>query len=84
VGVTLDKMVSGAPIEGTMLSSKQLIYEEIKKHIKAGLRSILDDAALDLCPPMRPDHGFIEMVSALLLLVPLDFFLLPDPRLGQL
>jgi hypothetical protein len=75
-------MVLGAPIDGAVLSSEQLTHEEIKKHIKAGLESVPNDAALDLYPPMRPDHGFIEMVSALLLLVPLDFFLLPNPGLG--
>jgi hypothetical protein len=63
---------------------EQLTHEEIKKHIKARLGIVPDDATLDLCPPMHPDHGFIEMVSALLLLVPLDFFLLPDPGLGRL
>jgi hypothetical protein len=70
----LDEMVPSAPIEGTSLLSKQLTSEEIKKHIKAGLGSVPDDATLDLCPPMCPNHDFIEMVSALLLLVPLDFF----------
>jgi hypothetical protein len=70
----LDEKVPGTPIKGMALSSEQLIHEEIKKRIKVGLRSIHDDAALDLCPPMHPDHGFIEMVSTFLLFVPLDFF----------
>jgi hypothetical protein len=80
----LGEKVPSTPIKGMALSSEQLIFEEIKKHIKVGLRSVPDDAALDLCPPMHLDHGFIEMVSTFLLLVPLDFFTLPDPRLGRL
>jgi hypothetical protein len=80
----LDEMVLGVPIEGTTLLSEQLTSEEIKKCIKARLESVPNDAALDLCPPMCPNHDFIKMVSALLLLVPLVFFLLPDLGLERL
>jgi hypothetical protein len=60
----LDKMVPNAPLEGTMLVTGELDREEIKKHIKSVLRNVPSDAALDIHPPMRPDDGFIEMVSA--------------------
>jgi 23S rRNA U2552 (ribose-2'-O)-methylase RlmE/FtsJ len=70
----LDKMVPSAPIEGMALLSEQLTHEEMKKRIKARLGSVPNDIILDLCPPMHLDHGFVEMVSAFLLLIPLDFF----------
>jgi hypothetical protein len=35
----------------------------MKKRIKSVLRSVPPDAVLDVQPPMRPDDGFIEMVS---------------------
>jgi hypothetical protein len=60
----LDEMVPNAPLEGTMLMTGELDREEIKKHIKSMLGSIPSNAALNVHPPMHPDDGFIEMVSA--------------------
>jgi hypothetical protein len=47
-----------------MLVMEELDRKEIKKRIKSALRSVPSDATLALHPPMRPDDGFIEMVSA--------------------
>jgi hypothetical protein len=60
----LDEMVSNTPLEGTVLVMEELDHEEIKKRIKSVLGSVSSNAALDLHPPMHPDDGFIEMVSA--------------------
>jgi hypothetical protein len=65
----LDEMVPGAPIEDNTFV-RAAHPQQNQERIKAGLGSIPDDAALDLCPSMRPNHGFVEMLSALLLLVP--------------
>jgi hypothetical protein len=70
----LDEMVPGVPLEGTVLVMEELDRKEIKKRIKLALRSVPSDTTLDLHMPMCPNDDFIEMVSALLLLVPLDFF----------
>jgi hypothetical protein len=85
----LDKMVPNTPLEGTVLVTGELDHEEIKKHVKLALGSVPCDAVLDVHPPMRPDDGFIEMVSALTL--PLLHFslaflcsFLPNPGLGRL
>jgi uncharacterized membrane-anchored protein len=67
----LDEMVSNVPLEGTMLMTKELDCEDIKKRIKSALRSVSSDVTLDLHPPMCPDGGFIEMVSAPTLPLPL-------------
>jgi hypothetical protein len=68
----LDEMVPNASLDGTMLVTGELDREEIKKCIKSVLRSIPSDAALVLHPPMHPDDGFIEMVSACHPLPPLS------------
>jgi hypothetical protein len=60
----LDEMVPNAPLEGTLLVTGELDHEEIKRRIKSMLRSVPSDVALDVHPPMRPDDGFIKMVSA--------------------
>jgi hypothetical protein len=79
-------MVPNAPLEGTVLVTEELDHKEIKNHIKSALRSVPSDATLDLHPPMRPDDGFVEMVSAPTL--PLPFFpwpfcvSFPSPDLG--
>jgi hypothetical protein len=85
----LDEMVPNAPLEGTMLVMGELDREEIKKHIKSALGSVPPDVALDVHPPMHPDDGFVEMVSAPTL--PLPTFplaslcsFLPDPGLRRL
>jgi hypothetical protein len=43
---------------------EELDHKEIKKRIKSALESVPSDTALALHPPMHPDDGFIEMVSA--------------------
>jgi hypothetical protein len=60
----LDKMVPNTPLEGTMLMTRVLDREEIKKCIKSVLESVPSNTVLDVHPPMRPDDSFIEMVSA--------------------
>jgi hypothetical protein len=63
-----------------MLVTGELDREEIKKRIKSALGSIHFDAALHVHPPMRPDDGFIEMVSvphSFSPPFPLGFFLFP-------
>jgi hypothetical protein len=60
----LDEMVPNAPLKGTVLMMGELDHEEIKKRIKSVLGSVPFDAALDVHPPMHPNDGFIEMVSA--------------------
>jgi hypothetical protein len=87
----LDEMVPNAPLEGTMLVTGELDREEIKKRIKSMLGSIPSNIALDVHSPMRPDDGFIKMVSAPHSSPPpfsLGFFCvqfpLPDPGLGRL
>jgi hypothetical protein len=85
-------MVPNAPLEETVLVTGELDCDEIKKRIKSALESIPSDATLDVHPPMRPNDGFIEMVSAPPPLFPSSFFPwlfcvpfpLPDPRLGRL
>jgi hypothetical protein len=60
----LDKMVPNAPLEGTVLVTRELDCEEIKKRIKSVLGSVPSDAVLNVHLSMRPDDDFIEMVSA--------------------
>jgi truncated hemoglobin YjbI len=59
----LDEMVPNAPLKETVLMMEGLDREKIKKRIKSVLGSVPLDTALYLHPPMRPDDGFIEMVS---------------------
>jgi hypothetical protein len=60
----MDELVPNAPLAGTMLMTRELDHEEIKKRIKLALGSAPSNAALNIHPSMRPDDGFIEMVSA--------------------
>jgi D-mannonate dehydratase len=59
----LDEMVTNVPLEGTMLVMGELDREEIKKRIKLVLKSVPPNTVLDVHLPMRPNDGFIEMVS---------------------
>jgi hypothetical protein len=58
-------MVPGASLGGTVLVTAELDHAEIKRHVRAALGIVSDDDVLDLHPAMRPDDGFIEMVSVL-------------------
>lgn len=60
---SLSEMVPGARIEGTALSAEVLPDPEVMRRIREGLGSVPPVHILDECPPMRPDPGFVELVS---------------------